>query len=351
MPERIMDDAAADEVVTSPAAAVPAETPPIDVDDAAGATQAEAAEPSIEIEVAADPARLGSGRGGRRRREIAADQAAADADDEPAAARGDEDAAESEPADGPAGSAREEVCRHQALSARVEALLLASDRPMTESRLAEICGLPRAGAVARIREALAELSEFHRASGRSFRPRKVAGGWQLVTLPAFGPLMARLHRDRQETRLSPAAMETLSIIAYRQPVLRAELEAIRGVACGEVLRSLMERRLVSIVGRSEELGRPMLYGTTRQFLEVFGLSSLEDLPEVAGLERRRTPRPVAAASPVDELEDPAEVEPDSDPSASPDAVRGGGPDAEDAADVADVPGMMSPEVSPEQTPA
>ena len=114
----------------------------------------------------------------------------------------------------------------------------------------------------------------------------MAGGVQVLTVAEFGPLLARLHADRQSSRLSPAALETLSIIAYRQPIMRAELEAIRGVACGEVLRSLLERRLVKVVGRAEELGRPMLYGTTREFLKVFGLASLDDLPAVAGLERK-----------------------------------------------------------------
>jgi segregation and condensation protein B len=84
-------------------------------------------------------------------------------------------------------------------------------------------------------------------------------------------------------RLTPAALETLAIVAYRQPLLRADLEAIRGVACGEVLRGLLDRRLIRIVGRAEELGRPMLYGTTKEFLEVFGLASLKDLPQAKDL--------------------------------------------------------------------
>ena len=93
------------------------------------------------------------------------------------------------------------------------------------------------------------------------------------------------RKSNRVIRLSPAAMETLSIIAYRQPVMRAEIEAIRGVACGEVLRGLLERRFVRIAGRAEELGRPMLYGTTKDFLRVFGLSGIDDLPEVEGLKR------------------------------------------------------------------
>jgi segregation and condensation protein B len=102
-----------------------------------------------------------------------------------------------------------------------------------------------------------------------------------------------LHADRQQQKLSQAALETLSIIAYRQPVMRAEIEVIRGVACGEVLRSIMEKRLVKIVGRAEELGRPMLYGTTRDFLNIFGLASLDDLPDVQGLVREASWKPAS----------------------------------------------------------
>jgi segregation and condensation protein B len=98
-------------------------------------------------------------------------------------------------------------------------------------------------------------------------------------LPAFAPVVARLRGEKQQTRLTQPAIETLAIVAYRQPIQRSEIEAIRGVACGEVLRGLLERRLVRIVGRAEELGRPMLYGTTSEFLKVFGLSSLSDLPQ------------------------------------------------------------------------
>jgi segregation and condensation protein B len=95
--------------------------------------------------------------------------------------------------------------------------------------------------------------------------------------------MSRLKGQRAQTRLSQAALETLAIIAYKQPMLRAQLEAIRGVACGEVLKSLMERRLVKIVGRAEEVGRPMLYGTTPEFLRVFGIANLSDLPQAKDL--------------------------------------------------------------------
>ena len=106
-----------------------------------------------------------------------------------------------------------------------------------------------------MREAIDELNQQYQQTGRSFRIESLAGGRQILTLPAFGSILHRLHQDRMATRLTPAAMETLAIVAYRQPILRMGVEQIRGVACGEMLRGLMERRLVKIVGRAEELGR------------------------------------------------------------------------------------------------
>ena len=107
----------------------------------------------------------------------------------------------------------------------------------------------------------------------------MAGGYQLLTLPEFGEHLQRLHQREIDTKLTKAALETLASIAYKQPILRADIEAIRGVACGETIRSLMEKRLVNIAGRAEEPGRPILYGTTKRFLEVFGLNTLKDLPQ------------------------------------------------------------------------
>lgn len=177
----------------------------------------------------------------------------------------------------------DEPCADHPLEARIEALLISHDRPMSETRLAELLGIGGKGAAKRLRDSIESLNASYESSRRSFRAERLAGGWQLLTLPEFGPLLGRLHVDRQSSRLSPAALETLAIVAYRQPIMRAEIEAIRGVACGEVLRSLLERRLIKITGRAEELGRPMLYGTTSEFLKVFGLASLEDLPSVQGL--------------------------------------------------------------------
>jgi len=179
-------------------------------------------------------------------------------------------------------------CESIPLSQRVEAVLLCSDRPIPDARIAEILGLAvkqreRGDAASNstlrsIHRAIEQLNEEYQASGRAFRIEAVAGGRQILTLPMLGPVIARLKAARSEGRLSPAALETLAIVAYRQPILRADIESIRGVACGEVLRTLMDRRLVRIVGRAEELGRPMLYGTTKEFLRAFGLSRIDDLP-------------------------------------------------------------------------
>ena len=119
---------------------------------------------------------------------------------------------------------------------------------------------------------------------------EVAGGYQLMTRSKFAPWLRRLHSAKAEIGLSASAMETLAIVAYRQPALRAEIEAIRGVQSGEVLRQLIERDLVRIVGRSNELGRPFLYGTTKQFLQVFGLRRLEELPRVRVFQTRDAPQ-------------------------------------------------------------
>jgi len=108
---------------------------------------------------------------------------------------------------------------------------------------------------------------------------KVAGGFQLVTREEFHGTVRKLRRASTEGKLSQAALETLAIIAYRQPVLRADIEAIRGVASGEVLRGLMEKSLVKIAGRADTLGKPILYGTTKLFLDLFGLADLKDLPK------------------------------------------------------------------------
>ena len=203
---------------------------------------------------------------------------------------------------------------------RVEATILLADRPISDARIAEVLGLVppsvravkegkdskdakdgdrdggdvsaedsaalagrRREAIRLVREACDTLNRQYAETNRAFRIESVSGGRQMLTIAAFGQIVTRLKGQRAQTRLSQAALETLAIIAYRQPMLRAQLEAIRGVACGEVLKSLMERRLVKIVGRAEEVGRPMLYGTTPEFLRVFGIANLSDLPQAKDL--------------------------------------------------------------------
>ncbi|MFG0275599.1 MAG: SMC-Scp complex subunit ScpB [Phycisphaerales bacterium] len=166
----------------------------------------------------------------------------------------------------------------------VEAVLISVDRPMTAGKIAEALALGAdVDGPGQVDRAVAELNEAYERTGRAFRIERVAGGFRLMTLPDFAPVIAGLRTARDAGRLSRPAVETLAIVAYRQPITRADLEAIRGVSCGEVLKTLLERRLVAIAGRAEEPGRPILYGTTKRFLEVFGLSSIKDLPKAGEL--------------------------------------------------------------------
>jgi segregation and condensation protein B len=158
----------------------------------------------------------------------------------------------------------------------LEALLFSTHHPLTAGRLAELLDLE---STKPIRRAIKELNEQYVTSDRSFRVEQVAGGYQLLTVPEFGEILKTLHQREVDAKLTKAALETLAIIAYKQPILRADVEAIRGVACGETIRSLMEKHLVKIAGRAEVPGRPILYGTTKRFLELFGLNSLKDLPQ------------------------------------------------------------------------
>jgi segregation and condensation protein B len=158
----------------------------------------------------------------------------------------------------------------------LEALLFSTHHPLTAGRLAELIEMESTKPV---RKAIQDLNKQYEQTGRCFRVDQVAGGYQLLTLPEFGEALKTLHQKEIDAKLTKAALETLAIIAYKQPILRADIESIRGVACGETIRSLMEKHLVKIAGRAEEPGRPILYGTTKRFLELFGLNSLKDLPQ------------------------------------------------------------------------
>jgi segregation and condensation protein B len=162
----------------------------------------------------------------------------------------------------------------------VEAVLFASDESLTDARLANIVET----SAKEVRRHIKNLNDKYQANNNAFRIEQIAGGYQMLTLSPYNHWLKKLLRARSDNKLSPAAMETLAIIAYKQPVMRADIEAIRGVAVGEVIRSLSYKGLVKIVGRAEVLGRPMLYGTTKKFLEVFGLNTLKDLPKVQELQ-------------------------------------------------------------------
>jgi segregation and condensation protein B len=185
---------------------------------------------------------------------------------------------------------------------RLEAVLLLAREPVNSRKLAQFANLADG---TQARTLVRRLNERYDAAGRAFRVEQVAGGFQLLTRRKFAPWLRRLAHIPGESRLSAPALETLSVIAYRQPVPRADIEAIRGVNCGEILRQLMERDLVRIGGRSEELGRPFLYATTKRFLQVYGLIHLDDLPR--GDLLRHAPLPVAGPS-VTIFAGPASVE-------------------------------------------
>lgn len=167
--------------------------------------------------------------------------------------------------------------------ARLEAVFFLSQQPQTSRKLAQLAGLADG---TKARTLVRSLNRRYDAGGSAFRVEEVAGGYQLMTRSKFAPWLRRLHTGAAEVRLSAPAMETLAVVAYRQPVLRAEIESIRGVQSGEVLRQLIERDLVRIAGRSDELGRPFLYATTKQFLQVFGLRRLDELPRADALRGR-----------------------------------------------------------------
>ncbi len=162
-----------------------------------------------------------------------------------------------------------------------EAVLFASDEPLRPERLADIVGT----SVKQLRQYIEQLNSRYKANNNAFRIEQIAGGYQMLTLSGYNHWLSKLLRVRSDGKLSGAALETLAIIAYKQPVIRADVEAIRGVAAGDMIRNLMYKGLVKIAGRAEVLGRPMLYGTTRKFLQIFGLNSLKDMPNVEELKK------------------------------------------------------------------
>jgi len=160
------------------------------------------------------------------------------------------------------------------LNAIIEAMLFVADSPVTVDRLSE--WLPEYERAA-IRIALQELRDDYQARHAGIHLVEVAGGWQLRTWPELMPFLSRLVKGKP-LRFSPSALETLAIVAYRQPITRQEVEYLRGVDTGAVLKSLLEKRLIKILGKKDIPGRPIIYGTTREFLEIFNLNDLKGLP-------------------------------------------------------------------------
>ena len=164
----------------------------------------------------------------------------------------------------------------ETLDAFFEALLFIAERPLSTAELAELGEVPRMHAEA----SLSALAERLADDGRGLRVQHHDGAWQLVTAPEVGARLAT-YAAREEARLSPAALEALAVVAYRQPCTRGDVERVRGVDSDYVMRSLLHRRLITEVGRRDTPGRPILFGTTFTFLERFGLTSVEDLPPLS----------------------------------------------------------------------
>ena len=162
----------------------------------------------------------------------------------------------------------------------IEALILSSPEPISAQKLSEMIPYCKPG---QAKDLVNELNTEYAEQDRAFEIWEVAGGFQIRTRAEFSGYLQKLQKERA-LRLSPAALETLAIIAYRQPTTRAEIEDVRGVDAGATLRSLLERRLIRIAGQREVPGRPLLYGTTRRFLEVFGIENLKNLPSLRELD-------------------------------------------------------------------
>ena len=223
----------------------------------------------------------------------------------------------------------------------VESLLFASQKPISSKELASIFkgaadtakDNPSIACYAKVKrdqleEAIQELEKEYADTGRSFEVRESAAGWQLVTKADFSPWLRQLFPENRQARLSAPAMETLAIIAYRQPITRGDLEAVRGVAVDGVMQTILDRGLIRIAGRSDIPGRPLLYETTQHFMEHFGLKTLDDLPNAAELRKiplpkAEVPESVKAAETDTASEEQASAEvPNADPALSESASTG-----------------------------
>ena len=238
----------------------------------------------------------------------------------------------------------------------VESLLFASQKPISAKELASIFKGAAEGAkdnpsiacYAKVKrdqleDAIQQLEKEYAETERSFEVRESAAGWQLVTKAEFSPWLRQLFPENRQARLSAPAMETLAIIAYRQPITRGDLEAVRGVAVDGVMQTILDRGLIRIAGRSDIPGRPLLYETTQHFMEHFGLKTLDDLPNAAELRKiplpkAEVPESVKAAETETASEEQASAEvPNADPALSESASTGISSDAPQEPDALESP--------------
>jgi len=160
----------------------------------------------------------------------------------------------------------------------VEALLFASEGPLTPAQISNVMG--KRIKAAEVRKWLKELAEDLEATGRAIQLLEIGGGFRLMTRPEYAEYIKKLLAREKSSRLSDAALDTLAVVAYKQPILKADVNQIRGVESGPLLKALAEKGLIRVVGRAETLGRPILYGTSRKFMDHFGLNSIRDLPKM-----------------------------------------------------------------------
>jgi segregation and condensation protein B len=226
----------------------------------------------------------------------------------------------------------------------LETLLFITDAPLPVSRIAQLCEIRNKE---RLEGALQELRKEYDEQGRALQVMQVAGGWQLASRPEYGLWVRKLYHNKMTVRLTQAALETLCIIAYKQPLTRAEIEAIRGVEVIGPLETLTQRKLITVVGRRESIGRPILYGTTSEFLRQFGLNSLDDLPKLESFNIENVA--AAAQSTAVELIEQDSAEPVAEGAPPRDPAQAA---AETAADIPAQPGAEpAPERPYEDAPA
>ncbi len=262
-PERQASREPADRAARAPGGTDPAEAYPTQGPDPARAADLDAPYAAVPT----DPADLTDPTG------------PADADADPAAPADIDDAGEARDAGGegaPDGAGAAEGVAGLALRPALEAVLMVVDEPATEEHLAKVLGRPRRA----VADAVRELADEYTRQGRGFELRLVAGGWRFYTRPEYAAAVEGFVLDGQQARLTQAALETLAVVAYRQPVSRSRVSAVRGVNCDGVMRTLLQRGLVEEAGTEPETGA-ILYRTTNYFLERMGLRGLDELPELA----------------------------------------------------------------------